>query len=317
MLKIIEAHEPIRVETIVLTFYSPPGIGKTSLAFSSEKPLLLDTDAGVHRSAFRKTAVRPVAWDDIGRIERGDVEGFKTLILDTSGRALDLLAQDIMKNDPKRGKGGSLDLKGYGILKTRFADWLKMVRSFGLDVILVAHSEEKVSGDEIVEKLDMQGGSKQEVFKCSDAMARLGIVNGQRMLSFSPTETQFGKDPANIGRIEVPDLAKKPDFLAGVIHRIKESLNAQSDANAEEAERRNTWAEKVGAAKTAKAFNDLIPEAWDDKSKRVLWDRALASEFTWHATKQCFISTKPEPKPEPVPEPEAEAVVAGQQPLPF
>ena len=314
MLKIIEAHEPIVVETIVLTVYSPPGIGKTSLAFSAEKPLLLDTDAGVHRSAFRKTSVRPLEWEDIGGIEKADVDGYKTLVVDTAGRALDMLALSIIKHDPKRGKGGSLDLKGYGVLKSRFTDWLKLVRSFGLDVILVAHSQEQQKGDEVIERLDLTGGSKQEIFKSSDAMARLGIVNGHRVLTFSPTETQFGKDPAAIGTIDVPDLAKKPEFLAGVIAGIKESLNQASAANTEEAERRQSWLVKVKKAKNAGAFTKLVSEAWDVASKRVLLDTAIEAGFEWAAGKKAFVGPEPEEAEE---EQEAEATEGGQDPLPF
>ena len=319
MLKIIEASDPIVIETIVTTFYSCPGIGKTSLAFTAEKPLLLDCDKGVHRSGNRRTAAKAETWADIGDITEEDVEGYKTLVMDTTGRALDLLSQDIIRVNPKHGRGGSLTLQGFGELKTRFAAYLKLVRSFGLDVVLLAHSDEKISGDDTIERIDMQGSSKQEVYKSTDAMARLGIVDGKRVLMFSPTETQFGKDPAGLGRVPVPDFARKPDFLAGIIAKIKASLNEQSAEMQEAAEVRQAWTEKVASMKTAKNFTDLIEEAADDPAKRVLLDAAVAKGFEFDGKKMKFV--KPageEPEPEPEPEPEAEPVAAGgQTPLPF
>lgn len=325
MLRIIEACERILIETIVLTFYSPPGIGKTSLGFSADSPLLLDADKGAHRSAFRKNCVRPETWDDIGGIEKSDVEGYKTLVLDTAGRTLDLLSQDIIKKNPKHGRGGSLTLQGFGELKGRFAAYLKLMRSFGLDIVLIAHSEEKQSGDTLIERLDMQGSSKQEVFKSSDAMARLGIVDGKRVLMFSPTETQFGKDPAGIGRIAVPDLAAKPNFLGGLITQIKDGLNAQSDEMAEESKRRGDWVKRVGKASTGSDYTNLIEDAWDNRSKRVLHDAAMSDDCTWDTKDACYRGAEPEPdeesetEPEATPEPESdpEPDESQQSDLPF
>lgn len=279
-LRIVPASEPIKVETIILTIYAPPGVGKTSLAFSSNAPLLLDTDSGVYRSAFRKDSVPAPDWDAVASITAADVAPYRTIVLDTAGRALDLLSADIIRSNPKMGRGGALTLQGYGELKTRFAAYLNLLRSFGLDVVLVTHSDEKQQGDETIERIDMQGGSKQEVYKSSDAMARLGVVGGRRVLTFSPTETRFGKDPAGIGAIDVPDLSTSPDFLGSVIAQIKERLNEASAAQKEAAEKAGAWLARCRSAETAGALTALIAEAGDDRrAKRVLFDAATERGF--------------------------------------
>ena len=317
-IRIIKAHEPMRVETVVVTIYAPPGVGKTSLAFSAEQPLLLDTDQGAYRSAFRRDAVPAARWEDIAGITRQDVEPYRTLVLDTAGRALDLLAADIMRRNPKMGRGGALTLQGFGQLKSEFTAYLKLMRSFGLDIVLIAHSDERQQGDEMVERIDMQGASKQEVYKSSDAMARLGIVGGRRVLTFSPTETRFGKDPAGIGAVEVPHLAQQPDFLAHVIRRIKGALNAQSEEQreqaaraAEEAEKRAAaWLDSLEAAETAEDFTALIPEARDNGEKLQLMQAAQAKGFTYQRSTSAFVATE-QPSPNGNGAPKGEP--AGQQ----
>jgi hypothetical protein len=292
-LRIIRATEPIQVDTIVLTVYAPPGVGKTSLAFSAHAPLLLDTDQGAYRSAFRKDAAEARSWADIAGIGPADVKPYKTLVLDTAGRALDLLSTDIIAGNPKLGRGGALTLQGYGELKTRFAAYLNLMRSFGLDIVLVAHSDEKQQGDETIERIDMQGSSKQEVYKSSDAMARLGVVGGKRVLMFSPTETRFGKDPAAIGVVHVPHLGEEPEFLGGVIQHIKDTLNALSSeqvaAAAAAKERAAEWSDHIEAAETPDQFTALIGQAQDDAEKRQLHEAATAAGFAYNKKKKAYV----------------------------
>lgn len=289
-LRIVTAADPIRVETIILTLYAPPGVGKTSLGFTAHSPLLLDTDGGAYRSAFRKDSVPAQTWDAIAGITKEDVAPYSTVVLDTTGRTLDLLSADIMRQNPKMGRGGALTLQGYGELKTRFAAYLNLLRSFGLDIVLIAHSDEKQQGDEIVERIDMQGGSKQEVYKLSDSMARLGVVGGKRILTFSPTETRFGKDPAGIGMVEVPNLASNPTFLGDLIDRIKLSLNEESAAQQQAARAAAAWVDRCNGADTPEALTALIPEAGNDRrAKSALMDAAKARGFTFDKEAGAFV----------------------------
>ena len=287
-LKIIPASEPISIETIVLTIYGAPGVGKTSLASSAGRSLLLDCDNGSYRSSFRRDVVSATSWADIAGIEASDVKGYDTLIIDTAGRALDLLSVDIIRTNPKMGSGGSLNLKGWGELKTRFIAFLNLLRSFGLDVVLVAHADEKQQGDDLIERIDMQGSSKNEVYKSSDAMARLSAKTGKRLLAFSPTETAFGKDPADLGQIEVPDLNAEPEFLGMLISRIKADLNELSEEQAAMKVRRDEWTDRVSACEAPEDFTALVEEAWDGPAKRVLHAAAVAAGLEYDADAKCY-----------------------------
>lgn len=291
MLRITKSTEPITVEQLVLCIYSPPGVGKSSLAFTADKALMLDFDGGAYRAANRGDIVAINSWADVGAIKFEDLKGYKTLVIDTTGRALDSLTADIIQGNPKMGRsGGALTLQGYGELKSRFIAFAKLVRSFGLDLVLLAHSDEQRNGDELIERIDVQGGSKNEIYKAADVMGRLRITNGKRLLNFSPTDTAFGKNPAGLAELEVPIFTETPNFLATVISDIKTALNRLTANQQQAAVELAEWQAKFEAAKTAADLNALIPTLGDadPNVKRLLLKVGKAKGFEWSADAKAF-----------------------------
>ena len=231
-LKITKADEVIEVRQICMTIYSQPGLGKTSIAFTADNPLLLDFDAGSYRAVDRGDVVQVSAWDDVASIRMEDLADYDTVVIDTVGKALDALAQNIIKGNPRLSYGGALNQQGWGQLGVRFGAFLRNLRGHGKDVILLAHMDEKADGEVIKERLKIPGGSKDVVVADSDVIARISIYNKQRQLVFSPTETSFGKDPARLGMMPVPD-ASNADYrtcLGDVVRKVKEGLNSLSEA---------------------------------------------------------------------------------------
>lgn len=284
-LKITRASDPIEVKTITACIYGPPGLGKSTLGFTAEKPLLLDFDHGAYRAGNRGDVVQVDSWSDVAGISASDLAPYNTLVIDTAGRALDVLTSDIIASNPKLGRGGALTLQGFGELKARFIAWTKLVRGFGLDVVLICHADEQRQGDEIIERLDIQGGSKNEIYKSADVMGRLSLVGGKRVLNFSPTDTAFGKNPAGLPALEVPHFAQSPQFLGDVLRQIKAELNKQSESQKEVASMLADWKAKIDEAKTADDFNALIPQTQEsdervrDNVKRLLTKVAKSKGF--------------------------------------
>lgn len=261
MLRIIAETDPIEVTQLTFCIYSPPGLGKTSLAFSADAPLLFDFDNGAYRAANRKDTVPVSGWQDIASLSAADLASYKTIVVDTAGRALDALTASIIAANPKMGHNGALSLQGFGQLKSQFTGWVKLLRSFGKDVVLIAHSDEKLNGDDLIERLDVQGGSKNEIYKCADAMGRLSLVQGQRILNFSPTDTAFGKNPAQFKPLAVPDLATDGTFLAKVISDTKAALNRQTEVQKHVASELADWDARFSEATSAEDFTALIEPA--------------------------------------------------------
>lgn len=294
-LKITRASDPIEIKTLVLCLYAAPGVGKTSTGFSAEASLLLDFDHGVHRSKNRGDSVHVETWDDAAGITQEDLAKYKTVVIDTAGRALDVLSTDIIKVDPKNGtRGGGLTLPGYGVLKGRFAGWLNLIRSFGKDVVLLCHADEQRKGDELIERLDMQGSSKNEVYKSADVMGRIYLSSGKRMLNFSPTDTAFGKNPAQMAPIQIPDFAVEQNFLGKVIADVKASLNKLSAVQVATVAVLDEWKKKVDKASTMADFDGLAalsneaPEDARQNVKRMVNKAAKVKGYSWDAKTKHF-----------------------------
>lgn len=261
-LKITKADDPLTVDRLVVCIYAPPGLGKSTVGFSATKPLVLDFDRGAHRAANRGDSVQVESWQDVANITAEDLASYETLVVDTAGRALDCLSADIIRRNPKMGRGGALTLQGFGQLKSEFTAWTKLIRSFGKDLVLIAHSSEDKSGDEIVERIDMQGGSKGEVYKVADAMGRLAMTPGNRWptLNFSPTDAAFGKNPGQLEPMPVPDIATEPEFLGRVIQQVKDKINTLTETQQQRQNAIADWLERIDETQDAQAVNALIPE---------------------------------------------------------
>jgi hypothetical protein len=255
-LRIVKASEPITVNRINICIYAPPGVGKTTLAQTAEDPLTLDFDKGIYRASNRKDSVTISSWKDAAELTADDLAPYKTIVVDTAGRALDFLSADIIAENPKAGRSdGSLTLQGFGTLKTRFGTWLKKLNMFGKDVVLVAHMDEQRNGDDVIERLDVQGGSKGEIYKSVDAMGRIFIRNKQRVIDFSPRENAFGKNPAGLEVLTIPDTAKDGHFLASVIADIKAKINTLSVEQQEAQRVLEDWAELISQLEDVDDFN--------------------------------------------------------------
>ena len=212
--------------------YGPPTLGKTSLALTASKPAVLDFDNGSHRASYRagKAILQVKDWKQIAEMKAEDFAEYDTIVIDTIGKCLEVLAADIMRSDPKAGRGGSLTLQGYGALKGRFRAWLNLLRTWGKDIVLVAHVSEETRGEDVVDRIDAMGSSKNEVFQAADLVGRIFITDqGSRMITFHPSASAYCK---NVGTGIDPIALKKPpeapEQMAEVLQQAKDLINAES-----------------------------------------------------------------------------------------
>lgn len=224
-LKIHRASDPIEVTQLRMMIYGQPGAWKSSVAFTAADPLMLDFDDGARRSAYRRDAVLIRSWGEVAQITADDLAPYKTVVLDTVGRALDFLSASLIAENPKNAnKQGALTLQGYGALKSAFAGWIARLNTLGLDVVMIAHDKESTNERDVkIVRPDITGGTYNEIFKLADAVGYLYLTGQKHVLDFNPTENYVGKNPAQLDVVVVPkDMPS--DFLAGHIAHIKTAL---------------------------------------------------------------------------------------------
>lgn len=264
-LKILRAEDPITVDHLNVVIYGQPGVGKTTLGFTADDPLLLDFDNGVYRAAIRDDNVKITQWSDVASMTKEDLAPYKTVVIDTIGRALDVLTADIIAQNPKMGSGdGQLGLKGWGVLKVRFTSFLKQLNTYGVDVVMLAHLSEDGAGDDKVVRLDVQGSSKQEVYKTADAMGRIIMATKDTAeLRFSPSDVAFGKNPGQLPPLKIPHFTDPAhsSFLGTTIRQIKDKLNQLSDEQAETLAEQNWFRDTLPKVSNAAGINQLLGRA--------------------------------------------------------
>lgn len=258
--QLIQETDIIDVSALTILVYGPPGAWKTSLAQTAADPITLDLDRGAHRAFNRKAVMRFDTWTDINDAGE-EIAKRKTVIVDTIGRALDLLAADIIKNNAKHGTAaGGMSLQGYGVLKARFAQWMNQLRLAGKDVAFIAHEKEEKDGDDRYMRPDIVGGSYTEVMKFTDLVGYVGLGrDGSRTLDFNPSDRHLGKNAAGWNAIKIPDLAESKTFLADLITDAKKRIGHTAEASSAVAKAVAEWTAKLDADPPLDALNAMLP----------------------------------------------------------
>ncbi len=299
-LQAIDSHDPIRVERIIGTIYSEPGVGKTTLGNMADKSVNLDFDGSVHRSIGRQRVLRVETWKDTDDLfAHPYFKEANLVVLDTVGRALDFLADSIISEDSKLGSTiQGLNQRGYGALKGRFRLFLNRIKGAGKDVLLIAHAKtEKDAAGNKSSYPDIQGSSSGEIFKVSDVIAYYSIQGGKRVLDFSAADNHVGKNPAGWEPTIVPAYASDPKFLSNLYQSLKDHLNTLSEEQAATLSAIADWQAKVEEIEaTPEAMTQGVKdtEAIENAAvkasvKTLLWRKAKTLGYDFDRATQAFV----------------------------
>lgn len=301
-LQIVKATEAIPVEHPVFMLFGQPGICKSTLGYSFERPLLLDFDKGAHRAANRQDTLVIPDWDAVIELtaSKAHLEPYATIVVDTVGRALDLMTAHLADGDAKNFPGGNPTLQGWGKLKTMFRQWVAHLRAQGKDVVLIAHDREDKDGDRRIVRPDIAGGSYGEVLKVADFVGYVQLNGKQRVLDFNPTDAWIGKNPAQWPAMPVPPVALCTRLGADLMAKGREALGNISAESAALAAQVALWRTKIemegitpgtllGLVTEAQALQ--VP-ALQLQVKRLIMDRSKALGFTYDQAAKVFVDPK-------------------------
>lgn len=192
--------------SIFSCIYGDPGLKKTSFAGTAEAPLLLDFDQRAHRAyeAHKFDRIDAKSFDDIGEAAAKYKGKYKTLIIDTAGRALDVKSREIVKlskSSPAmkaHNPFGGLSLPGYGILKNAFLEATQEIRASEMHCVFVCHGKRTKEGDQTIWEPDVVGSSSDEIYKVCDLMGLIAPINGRTAIRLNPDERWQAKNPLGL-----------------------------------------------------------------------------------------------------------------------
>ena len=226
--------------TIKALIYGQPGLGKSTLGLSTPSPVLLDFDGGVKRvnGAFQCPTLQVKNWDMVIGALQEDLSPFKTIVIDTAGKMLDFMSAYIIKNDPKMGqRDGSLSLKGYGVRKTMFINFLSQCSMMGKNLIFVAHEREEKDGENRIVRPEIGGSSAGDLIKELDLVGYMQAIGSERTISWSPTEKFYAKNTCNLPPMQkIPiiidasgNVTGQNIFLSSIFDSYQAYLKKQAD----------------------------------------------------------------------------------------
>ncbi|GGK08930.1 ATP-binding protein [Parabacteroides faecis] len=276
--------------TIKALIYGQPGLGKSTLGLSTPSPVLLDFDGGVKRvnGAFQCPTLQVKNWDMVIEALQEDLSPFKTIVIDTAGKMLDFMSAYIIKNDPKMGqRDGSLSLKGYGVRKTMFINFLSQCSMMGKNLIFVAHEREEKDGENRIVRPEIGGSSAGDLIKELDLVGYMQAIGSERTISWSPTEKFYAKNTCNLPAMQkIPiiidtsgSVTGQNIFLSSIFDSYQVYLKKQADISNDYEALIDVVKENVELIVDAETANGVtenvgkLQHIWDSKLKAGLMIR--------------------------------------------
>lgn len=219
MSKIKKKEEIELPKTIVGCLYGQPGIGKTTLALSAPKPLLLDTDNGIHRvqSEYRVDCVQVKSYEDILEVLEEDLSDYETIVIDTLGELVNFMLKYFADKDKSLiTRGGTYNIKIWGFIKQEFQNLKMKLQLLNKHLIFVSHTKEDKDGEIKNYRMDVAGSTSETVTKILDFLGFCEMLGKSRSISFSPSARFYAKNSIELNDyLEIPQLktGDKNDFL--------------------------------------------------------------------------------------------------------
>jgi hypothetical protein len=199
---LIKRPSELTIQTkIKALIYGQAGTGKSTLALSAPKPLMLDFDGGVHRVNYshQGATVQITSWEDCENVLKEDLSEFESLVIDTGGKMLDYMADYIVRKNPKMGRSnGALTLQGYGERKGMFRQFCRMTMIMNKHLIFVAHRDTQKINEDFRYVPLFGGSSYDDLVTDLDLVGYLEAVGKKRVITFDPSDRNDGKNTCNL-----------------------------------------------------------------------------------------------------------------------
>mgnify|MGYP000894732133 CR=1 FL=1 len=216
-----------------------PGVGKTTLALSAPKPILLDLDKGIARvkAQHRKAAIMTETYEELlSDLNSGAIKDYETIVVDTGGSLVTLLQDWAMRQNPavNKTKGGDISIKGFGVVKSEFIRFVNSLKTtLNKNIIFIFHTVEEKNKDGLqIQRLMCEGAARNIVWQPCDLGCYVYMLGNDRKAGFTPTDEYFAKGCYGITGIRsVPTLAETApnDFLTRLFNEARANIEKESE----------------------------------------------------------------------------------------
>lgn len=194
--------------TIKMMIYGQAGMGKSTLALSTPKPLLLDFDNGVKRINMSHLegidTVQVSSWQDVKDVLQENLSAYQTIVIDTIGKMMDfIITYKCGTRQPQ--------IRDWGGINQEFSWLTRTVGSLNKNVVFVAHRDTRKEGDDTVFIPALREKSYNAIVTELDLLGYLEMKNDNgrqmRTITFDPTSRNDGKNTCNLpGIMAIPTI---------------------------------------------------------------------------------------------------------------
>jgi hypothetical protein len=275
-------HEVSMESPLSCLIYGEPGVGKTTLALSAPKPLLIDLDKGLHRveRRFHCDSLQVNNFDEIIEVLGSSaIDKYESIVIDTLGKLVDQISDwAALKNPRLKQFDGTLSLKGWGVVKVKFSELLRDMMRLNKHLIFIAHRREEKDNDLITKRPDVSGSAGRDIVKEIDLMGYMHIRNKKRVVSFTPDDNYeakncFGLDPL----IEIS--SHENNFIKDKLLKKIEEKRIADEEMAKGYERivasNEELIERVSTVDNANEIFDLLIQSQKIWDSELCWKRTL------------------------------------------
>ena len=222
-------------EKLCMIIYGLPGVGKTTLAASAPKPIVIDCDRGMKRvnPEYRCDISNVSSYKDLLEDVKSLGNEYETIIIDTGGSLIELMKEWAMDTEPTATKkNGGFSITGYGFVKSEFLRLSAELRK-KYNTIFIFHAAKEKQEEEFFYDLIVEGAAKTLVWQPADLGAYFFIQNGKRYMGFTPTANYSAKSAYGIsGIVEVPELSGgEPNvFLTKLFEKVRANIKSETEA---------------------------------------------------------------------------------------
>ena len=206
--KSTELNIPTNVKMMI---YGQAGMGKSTVALSAPKPLLLDFDNGVKRMNMAHLenidTVQVTSWNDVQLVLQEDLSVYQTIVVDTIGKMMDfIITYKCGTRQPS--------IRDWGGINAEFSWMTRTLSSLNKHIIFVAHRDTRKEGDDTVFIPSLREKSYNSIVTELDLLGYLEMKSERgvqrRTITFDPTSRNDGKNTCNLPSVmEVPTILDK------------------------------------------------------------------------------------------------------------